>query len=97
MRMAFTRLRPTTATRRPLASDRSRTCCSRCTCDEKVEKKIRPSAPWKTPSSPGRTLRSDAVDPVCSTLVESDSNSSTPRPPYSAKAWMFGPRPSIGV
>ena len=69
----------------------------RWTCEEKVEKKMRPSALWKTLSSPARTLRSEAVEPACSTLVESESSSSTPRAPYSANAWMFGPRPSIGV
>ncbi len=45
---------------------------------------------WNTLSSPLRTLRSEPVDPGCSTLVESESSSSTPRAPYSAKAWMSG-------
>ena len=52
--MAVHQLRPTTATRRAAAPRQvERPAAVRCTCDENVEKKITPSALWKTALEPG--------------------------------------------
>ena len=98
MRMLLTRLRPTTTTRRPVASRQlDHLLQAMHVRGEGREEDLARGAAGRC--GPGRRARCapSRCEPSCSTLVESDSSSSTPRAPYSAKAWMSGPRPSIGV
>ena len=73
--------RPTIATTRPLATAASTTCCSRWMCDEKVVMITRPGASRTIARSEAPTVRSEAVEPGTSALVESAISSATPASP----------------
>ena len=89
--------RPTIATTLPFAVAASTTCCRRWMCDEKVVMITRPGACRMISRSDAPTVRSDAVDPGTSALVESAINSATPASPSAPSRPISVGLSSIGV
>ncbi len=88
--------RPMNATLRFAAAAASRTCCTRCTCDEKLATTTFLRARMMMFSSTGPMSRSGAVKPGTSALVESGRNRSTPASPRRANARRSVMRSSSG-
>ena len=89
--------RPTRATLRLLAAAASITCCTRCTCDEKLATITRPVVREMMFSITGPMSFSSGVKPGTSALVESHINRSRPASPMRAKARRSVSLPSSGI